>query len=745
MIGKLISHYRILEELGRGGMGIVYKAEDTRLERFVAIKFLPHQIAANENERDRFKVEAKAAAALNHPNIATIHAIEEAPNGRGEMFIVMEFIDGKELKQLIIDNSQLSIDNCLSYAIQIAEGLKAAHAKGIIHRDIKSSNIMVTESGQVKIMDFGLAKIGGGVHLTKTSTTVGTAAYMSPEQARCKPVDHRTDIWSFGIVLYEMLTGRLPFRGEYEQAVLYSIVNENPEPLARCRTDVPEAVQMIVEKALQKDAGTRHQTAIEILTDLKSWQAGLTPTFAELSPRKPKEPAPNNLPSQLTSFIGREREIEEIKALLSTARLVTLTGPGGTGKTRLGLQVAASLLNDFESGVFFVALASISDPGLVASSIAQTLGVKDTGVRPILESLKNFLQAKQTLILLDNFEHVVDAATLVTELLSACPRLKVLVTSREPLHVYGEHQFPVPPLTLPEPKQLPPIESLSHYEAVALFIQRALAVKPDFVLTDENAPAVAEICIRLDGLPLAIELAAARIKLLPPHAILDKLEHRFNLLTGGPRDLPARQQTLRGAIEWSYALLDEEEKKLLRRLSVFAGGCTLEAAEAVCNWFVVAPSGAGRAEGENFSPPPQSSSSPRSPMPEGITTNLKVEVLDGLTSLVDKSLLRQIEQPDGEPRFMMLETIREFGLECLIAGGEKEAFRQAHRDFFLKFSEEAESQLTGPQQKKWLESLEQEHDNLRSAFDWSLKNNGEMEAGLRSARRCGVSGLCAAM
>ncbi|MDZ7342918.1 MAG: protein kinase [candidate division KSB1 bacterium] len=250
-------------------MGVVYKAEDTKLERLVAIKFLPHHIAANGDERRRFKVEAKAAAALNHPNIATIHAIEEIDS---EMFIVMEFIEGEELRKLLIDNGQLSIDNYLSYAIQIAEGLKAAHAKGITHRDIKSSNIMITESGQVKIMDFGLAKIGGGVHLTHSGTTLGTAADMSPEQARGTPVDHRTDIWSFGVVLYEMLAGRLPFRGEYEQAMMYSIVNEEPDPVSEVRADVPPELEALIHKALEKDVDHRYQRVAEMLLDLKRIQ-----------------------------------------------------------------------------------------------------------------------------------------------------------------------------------------------------------------------------------------------------------------------------------------------------------------------------------------------------------------------------------------------------------------------------------------------------------------------------------------
>jgi eukaryotic-like serine/threonine-protein kinase len=271
MIGQTISHYKILTKLGEGGMGVVYKAEDTKLKRLVAIKFLPRQIAASEEERERFKIEAQAAAALNHPNIATIHAIEEID---GDMFIVMEFIDGEELRKLLIDNGQLSIDNCLNYAAQIASGLQAAHAKGVTHRDIKSSNIMVTESGQVKIMDFGLAKIAGGAQLTKDHSTLGTAAYMSPEQARGEPVDHRTDIWALGVVLYEMLTGQLPFRGVYEQAMIYSILNENPQPISDLRAETPEALQHIVQKALAKEASQRYQSADELLGDLQALRVG---------------------------------------------------------------------------------------------------------------------------------------------------------------------------------------------------------------------------------------------------------------------------------------------------------------------------------------------------------------------------------------------------------------------------------------------------------------------------------------
>jgi predicted ATPase/DNA-binding winged helix-turn-helix (wHTH) protein len=425
-----------------------------------------------------------------------------------------------------------------------------------------------------------------------------------------------------------------------------------------------------------------------------------TPIFSEKAVNRNKIRT-NSLPVQRTGFVGREKEVTAVRELLmrQDVRLVTLTGPGGIGKTRLAVQVASGLVEHFPSGTHFVPLFALRNPGLVASTIIQTLGLQEIGGQPPLEIIRENLQGPlhgPMLLVLDNFEHLVEAAATVAELLVVGPNLKILVTSRAVLHVYGEHEFPVPPLALPDSQSIPEIEILSQYAAISLFVQRAVAVKPDFRLSTENAVAIAEICVRLDGLPLAIELAASRIKVLSPSSIQTRLARRFQLLTGGARDLPQRQQTLRAAMDWSYDLLGDGEQKLFRRLSVFVGGCNLEGVEAVCD----------------------------------TKYDLGLDLLDGMTSMVDKSLVRLIETAKSESRFVMLETIREYALEKLQASGEEALTKRAHAAYCLVLAEEEATEQNGAEGMEWLDHLALEHDNLRAGLEWLIET-GEAEWGLR--------------
>jgi predicted ATPase/serine/threonine protein kinase len=701
--GAKLGPYEIVVPLGAGGMGEVYRAKDTRLDRDVAIKLLPAEFSAHPDRLQRFEQEARSASALNHPNIVTIYELGQHDSTH---YIAMELVEGKTLRQLL-SSGQLPMRKAIEIAAQIAEGLTKAHEAGITHRDLKPENMMVSHDGFIKILDFGLAKLTSpsgehsDLHTTSTSIThsglvVGTVGYMSPEQVSAQRLDFRSDQFSFGLVLYEMVAGKHAFQRNTSAETMVAILREQAAPIGTQNREAPAPLCWAIERCLAKEPDKRYVSTRELAREL----AAIRDCFTE-KPAQQVETRQTNLPVSRTGFVGREKEAAAARELLlrQEVRLVTVTGPGGIGKTRLAVEVANGLSEQFPEGIHFVPLSALHDPELIGSAIVQALGIREAGGQLPLELLKKNLRESlraPMLFLLDNFEHLMQAAPTVAELLAIAPNLKILVTSRAALHVYGEHEFPVPPLALPDSRSGVSVKVLAESPAVALFVQRAAAAKPDFELNRENASAVTEICARLDGLPLAIELAAARVKVLSPASMLTRLASRLQLLTGGARDLPERQQTLRAAMDWSHDLLNAEEQKLFRRLSVFVGGCNLEGVEAVCD----------------------------------TKGDLDLDLLDGMASMVDKSLVQQVEHAKGESRFVMLETIREYALEKLKANGEESLTKRAHAAYCLVLAEEASGEQSGSHGTELLEHFALEHNNFRAALEW-LTETGDAAWGLR--------------
>jgi predicted ATPase len=698
--GARFGSYDILQRLGAGGMGEVYRAKDTRLGREVALKTILLNRLTGPDFLSRFRQEARVACLFNHPNIVTIFEFGEV---NGTHYIAMELVRGETVRQMLAAGP-IPFRRTADIAAQVAAALAEAHERGLIHRDLKPDNLMVSEDGTAKILDFGLAKLLGGnapipegstvaATLTEPGAVLGTAAYMSPEQVNGGSMDHRSDQFSFGALVYEMVTGRPAFVGKSQAEIMAAILRDDPDRLDSRTLQAPAPFFWIVERCLAKDPKQRYVSTRDLARDL----AMVRDRLADAPAHHPERRC-HNLPVPRTPMVGRERELAALRELLVQlgVRLITLTGPGGIGKTRLALQAADGMDEQFAGGVCFVALSAIGEQELIAVAIAQALGLRETGHQPAQKSVGEYIGAlkEPMLLLLDNFEHLVCAAPCIAELLTLSSKLKVVVTSQAPLHVYGEHEFPVPPLALPNAEAALTLEVLSRLPAVALFVERARAVKHEFTLTKENAPAVAAICVRLDGLPLAIELAAARIKMLSPAAMLAKLERRLSLLTGGARDLPMRQQTLRGTVDWSYGLMNEAERVLLRRVAVFAGGCTLEAVEAVCN----------------------------------TQRDIGMDVIDGMASLVDKSLVQQVEQDGEDSRFAMLSTIREYAMERLVETGGDFTARRAHAAYYLVMAEEGDEE--GAIDRNWLDRLEVEHDNLRCALEFLMETENA-EWGLR--------------
>jgi len=703
-VGHQLGNYRLLRLLGRGGFADIYLGEHVYLKSLAALKIL--RMSLTREERAAFLKEAQTLTQLTHPNIVRVldFAVDD-----DQPYLVMDYAPNGSLRERHSAGSRLSIDSIVPYVAQVASALQFAHDKGFVHRDVKPENMLVGTRSEVLLSDFGISVFASRTEPQYSTNQIaqsvaGTSRYMAPEQLQGHP-QPASDQYALGVVVYEWLCGTSPFHGTLIEVAMQHLTMP-PTPLREQLPELAPAIEQVVLRELAKEPEqrfTRVQHFAEALQNASL--AASTPVTFPAPVEEPKvlrnvvKPEPLwKVPTTFTSFIGREQDVAAIEAMLlrPEVRLVTLAGIGGIGKSRLAIQIASHMRTSFADGVCFAGLVSASDPELILSIIADKLSIQQVGNLSILEQVKLFLHDKQLLLILDNFEHLVTAASLVEDLLAACPALKIIVTSRIVLRLRAEFEYQVMPLTLPDLEWSPHDTGIRQSTAVALFVQRARMVNPNFQLTQSNAHTIAEICVQLDGLPLAIELAAARSRLLPPQALLNRLSQRFEVLTGGAVTLPVHQQTLRNTLKWSYDLLDAHEQQLFRRLAVFERGWTLEAAEALGN------------------------------------ANREVQddllILDGLASLIDKSLLRQIEYEGTEPRFFMFMTVREYGLECLRENGEEDLIRRAHADYYLALVEEAEPHLKGEQQLLWLGSLDREQENMRAALNWLITHKEGQKA-----------------
>jgi len=688
-VEQRLGNYRLVQRLGKGAFADVYLGEHLYLNTPAAVKVLHSRL--DSHMLADFLTEARHICHLVHPHLIRVFDFgleSDIP------FLVMDYAPHGNLRQKHHAGIPLPMPTIVSYVVALASALQYTHDQHLIHRDLKPENILLGSKHEVLLSDFGLALFTSDQEVFQVKERFGNLSYMAPELIQGQPVP-ASDQYALAVMVYEWLCGHRPFEGltaylsnQHLYTVPHSLCDEHPE--------IPRAVEQVVMKGLSKEPGQRFVDVLSFARALEvAGQADSSPLLlASLSTKRQLE-APISIrgadtcshivpvPVPITPLVGRAWELQTLRDLLqSEARLVTLTGTGGIGKTRLALSLGNEVREAFAQGVCFVSFSTIPDSELVIPTIIQALGLLEKEDQNPCECLKTFLHDKQLLLMLDGFEHALPRSLLLTDLLSSCPQLKILVTSRALLHIGGEYEFPVQPLEIPDMRQKIEPERLLYVSSVALFVQRAQAMLPGFQLTDRNASDIAAICARLEGVPLAIELAVEQSKLMPPKLLLSRLEHPLEVLAGRRRDIPERQQTLLKALKWNDDLLSPEEQTLFRRFAVFIGGCSMQALEGVS----LALGG------------------------------LTISVADGVQALIDTSLLQYVVSSECEPRLTCLEMTRQYAQVRLAESGELDKIRDEHANYYLKLAIETESGMCGADQLAWQERLGLETGNLRAAL-----------------------------
>jgi serine/threonine protein kinase len=695
VIGTQIGKYKILAELGEGAMGSVYRAEDSQTGDLVAIKMLkPSLVQSNPELITRFAREGQALRDLNHPNIvALLDVIEE----NDQHFLVMEYVTGGDLaSQIKTTPGGMPVSQALPIALDLADALTRAHRLNIIHRDLKPANVLLAQDGTPRLSDFGIAHFSndGASSLTQEGAIVGTLAYISPEGCMGQPIDERADIWSFGVILFEMLTGGRPFAGDTTVSTITAILyTPLPDPQA-LRADIPAGISDLLYRMLDKNRESRIPSIRLVGAEIEGLIKGTsTPvphprqdTSAPHAPQKSifQTPTPeptagkHNLPAQPTPFVGRETELAELKRLIADpqARLITLLGPGGMGKTRLSLETAAASVNQFEHGVFMVELAPLSHPAGIATAIAEVLEIKLVDGATPQDQVLNYLKNKNMLLLLDNFEHLIEGASIAGEILQHAPGVKVLATSRHKLNLSGESIFTIGGMEFPAWET--PADAM-RYSAVQLFLQSARRARVDFDLKENDLDFVARICKMVQGMPLGIVLAAAWVDTLPLAEIATEMARSVDFLESELQDLPERHRSMRAAFEYSWRLLGDEERDIFSKMAIFQGGFEREAAQQI--------------------------------------TGISIRML---TTLVNKSLLQRNLQSG---RFGVHELLRQFAAETLDQSGHHDAVSEAHSRFYLAYLTERERDVKGRRQLPALDEIEIDFENVSLAWQDALRRS----------------------